>query len=182
MQIIALLLFFCVGPSLSRQSHDTLKHSLSSCNFLPPLPQAPYRKPMMCKNFIVITDGTNFDDVIALLYLLKVPEVNLLAIYITGNGWASAGASVRHMYNILHMMNDRFHKVPIFLGGYYALQEDLDAANTREFPNSLYRVPVPFGPSGILYSDSMYGFGQFLPESPRYYDMQLDPDTDNLLC
>lgn len=155
------------------------------CRFLPPLPHnvrhprsnhaappAPPTNPTT--DVIFFSDGTNFDDVLALLYLAKHPSVTLVAIYLQGNAWASPGASVRHFYNLLHLMSDRHLDVPVLLGSYHAL-----AHETEKPPRSAYRDVVPPGPGGILHCDTLFGLAHFLPQSPAAYDAARSPDTDD---
>ena len=95
------------------------------CPFVSPLSKRLSFRGPRAHNVIFFTDGTNFDDVITLIYLAKSPRTNVIAIYITQNGWASAAPSLRHMFNILHLMSNSFRTVPIFIGGYYALSLSL---------------------------------------------------------
>lgn len=147
-----------------------------------PLPEAdrPVKKDRAQKT-VFFTDGTNFDDIVTLLFLAKTQWLEPIAIYIGANAWAGAGPSLQIMYNILHMFSDRYRDVPIFLGSYAALQDEKDAKDSG-YPLTIvprYRAVVPWGPSGILHSDSAFGSLTFLPVSPNHFTPGLTPDSDD---
>ncbi|KAI0564865.1 Inosine-uridine preferring nucleoside hydrolase [Gracilaria domingensis] len=76
------------------------------------------------------------------------------------------------------MMGSRHASVPIFVGSYYALTDQMKADLDGTHLQMSYRSFIPFGPGGILYSDVVYGMGQFLPQGKNAYDIRNTPDTD----
>lgn len=153
-----------------------------SCNtWKSPLPEAQRRvDKSQAQKTVFFTDGTNFDDIVTLLFLAKSQLLDPIAIYVGANGWASTGPSLQIMHNILHMFSDRYRDVPIFLGSYAALQDEKDAKENGS-PETIvprYRAVVPWGPDGILHSDSAFGSLTFLPVSPNHYTPGYSPDTD----
>lgn len=154
--------------------------SAHDCTWLDPIRGAESPRSTLpdAYNLIFVTDGTNFDDVVTLFYLLKSPMVNLVAIYITPNAWASAAPSFRHMKNILFMMGDTLARIPIYIGSQYALIDELEASDGGLLPQYSYRWSIPTDFTGILGSDSLYGQAYFLPESPYHLDLYTDTITD----
>lgn len=169
--LVFVTLCFLLASALGQQA--------SPCQFVPPHPHRREGVNANPRNMVFFTDGTNFDDVIALLYIAKSPRVNLLAIYIQGNAWASPGSSIMHFYNLLHMMSDRFRDVPIYIGAHYALVDEIEAQEAGLLtPRVTYRDSIPFGNGGLLHSDTLHGMGHTVPRSPNYYDIRNTPDTD----
>lgn len=150
-----------------------------SCKWMQPLSGRQVRHDPDAKQVVFFTDGTNFDDVVTLYYLIKSPRVCLVAIYIQGNGWANNGPSIRNMYNIMHMMGDYLGRVPIVMGSYHALIDEMRAAETGGLPEYSYRKAVPAGPTGILGSDLMLGLANALPQSPKFFNPFKIADTDD---
>ncbi|KAL6324308.1 hypothetical protein AAG906_012554 [Vitis piasezkii] len=105
-------------------------------------------------------------DLIALLYLLKLPveQIDLKGILVSPNGWASA-ATIDIVYDVLHMMGR--DDIPVGLGDVFAIGQ-----KEQTFPLSgdcKYRKAIPLGGGGLLDSDTLYGFARDLPRSPRRY-------------
>lgn len=150
------------------------------CGWMGPLAESrfPRETEANAKNVIFVTDGTNFDDVVTLFYVLKSPRVNLVAVYISPNAWASAASSYRHIRNTLYMLGDTFANIPIYLGNHYALIDELDAEVTGGLPKYSYKWSVPTDLTGILGSDTYFGQAYFLPESPFHFDPYNDTVTD----
>lgn len=131
------------------------------------------------KHVVFFSDGTNFDDVVTLLYLTKETRGKLLAVYLQGNGWANIGPAVQNFYNLLHMMGDEFRNVPVLAGSYHALADEERAAAQGGNPEYSYRFSVPAGPSGLLDSDTMLGLAAQLPVGPNRYNPFVSPDEDS---
>eukprot|EP00261_Vitis_vinifera_P039691 XP_019080934.1 PREDICTED: uncharacterized protein LOC100245166 isoform X3 [Vitis vinifera] len=105
-------------------------------------------------------------DLIALLYLLKLPveQIDLKGILVSPNGWASA-ATIDIVYDVLHMMGR--DDIPVGLGDVFAIGQ-----KEQTFPlfgDCKYRKAIPLGGGGLLDSDTLYGFARDLPRSPRRY-------------
>lgn len=125
------------------------------------------------QNVIFFTDGSNFDDVVCLHLLLKSNRSKLAAIYIQGNGWANPGPTSRNFYNILHMHG--VHNVPILMGSYYAMADELSSTDPWTDPISVnYRTVIPPGRGGILFADTLLGIAHRLPQGPVVYDPLMD--------
>lgn len=167
-------------PKVRRQTSTFVRPSEDNCTWLSPLSgvRRDVRKTN-ARNVVFFTDGTNFDDVMTLFYILKTPFINIIAIYIQGNAWANAGASLSGMRNILYMMSDAGLSIPVILGSYVALSDELSVRGTPFLlPPMSYRFSVPQGPGGFLYADTMLGLAGTLPQSPLLYDPYTDADTD----
>lgn len=148
----------------------------NSCPWVPPVVnRASSGAPL---NTVLFTDGSDFPDAVCLIFLAKSPRVNLLAIYVQGNGFASPGSSIRNFFNILHLMGDQFRKVPIFLGSYNSLIDELSVAGMEEPIPKSYSIFVPSGKDGVLYTDTLFGTAQTLPQGPNFYDIRNTPDSD----
>lgn len=83
------------------------------------------------------------------------------------------------MFNILHMMGTENQKIPIFAGSYYALIDELDAEEAAAPTAINYRLPVPMGSSGVVYSDTLHGMAPYVPQGPNIYDIRTTPDEDS---
>lgn len=95
---VLLVLFLCIH----------VRDSAPTCEWLPPLSDAKRMRSGNASvvNVILFSDGTNFDDAVSILFLAKSKRVNLLAIYLQGNGWANPASSFRNIFNMLYMMGD----------------------------------------------------------------------------
>lgn len=83
------------------------------------------------------------------------------------------------MFNILHMMGKEYESIPIYAGSYYALIDELEA-EAAGIPTPInYRLPVPMGSSGVLYSDTLHGMAPYVPQGPNVYDIRTTPDEDS---
>lgn len=82
------------------------------------------------------------------------------------------------MFNLLHMMGSHNHDIPIVAGSYYALIDELEAQASGMPAALTYRLPVPMGASGVLFSDTLHGMAPFVPQSPVFYDIRSTPDDD----
>ncbi|CAA0807104.1 inosine-uridine preferring nucleoside hydrolase family protein [Striga hermonthica] len=105
-------------------------------------------------------------DILALIYLLKVPveELYLKAIIVTPTGWANA-ATINVIYDLLHIM--KRDDILVGLGDLYATNQTYPY-----FPSigrCKYRRAIPHGAGGFLDSDTLYGFAHCLIRSPRRY-------------
>ncbi|CAN8076670.1 unnamed protein product [Agarophyton chilense] len=76
------------------------------------------------------------------------------------------------------MMGSHYNSVPIFVGSYYALRDQIEADFDSNHMKMSYRNYIPFGPGGVLYSDVMFGMAHFLPQGKNVYDIRKTPDTD----
>lgn len=149
----------------------------NGCTWMPPLPMSSRRTQGVNlttarRNVVYFTDGTNFDDVVTLMYLVKQANLRLVAIYVAGNGWANVGPSIENIHNILHMVRDELSDTLIVGGSYFSLVDEMRAAARadEENPRYSYRWAALPGPSGIIDADTMLGLARDLPTSPVGYD------------
>lgn len=151
--------------------------SANTCGFINPVPFQSFRA-RNARNVILLTDGTNFDDAVAVNYIVKHTGAKLIGIYTQGNAWANPASSIRNFYNNLYLYN--ITNIPIWAGAYYALQDERDAVASG-MPAAVvgkYRSFVPLGSTGIAYADAMYGQAPFLPQGPNVYDLVNTNDED----
>eukprot|EP00611_Tribonema_gayanum_P023846 TRINITY_DN50_c0_g2_i2.p1 TRINITY_DN50_c0_g2~~TRINITY_DN50_c0_g2_i2.p1 ORF type:complete len:260 (-),score=67.51 TRINITY_DN50_c0_g2_i2:952-1731(-) len=151
----------------------------------PSVPTAEYAycKDAGAKDVTFFSDGSNFDDTIVLHLLMKSKNYNLRAIYTQGNGWANPASTSRNFYNIMYLYG--VTDVPIWSGSFFALEDEVTGEQQGRDPSaavSVYRAPVPLGPGGLLYTESMWGTAPFLPQGPNMYNplTSLDSDADSL--
>lgn len=114
---------------------------------------------------VLFADLTNFDDTISLFLLLKDPRIDILGIYIVGDGFGHPGATIQYVLNICDWLGRT--QVPVVLGSVYSV---LDAALPVGGPrDETWGAAVPKGSNGTLLMDSLYGLCNLLPQSPRHY-------------
>jgi inosine-uridine nucleoside N-ribohydrolase len=121
---------------------------------------------------IYFSDSTSFDDVAAMFLLCKAKNIDLKAVYITGNGFNEAGACARNVYNILDWLNHQGTEVVI--GSFYPLLEETTSFEIPTFVTaasltSTTQAAFSRNDGGIPYSTSMWGLSQLLPQSERHY-------------
>ena len=110
-------------------------------------------------------DLTNFDDVMALFLVLKDERIDLLAVYIVGDGFGDAGGTVQAVYNMLDWMGRT--NVPVVIGSAYS---SLDFNTPLSGPNDeTWGAAVPKASNGKFLMDSLWGLQNLLPQSPRHY-------------
>ncbi|XP_039127049.1 LOW QUALITY PROTEIN: uncharacterized protein LOC120263248 [Dioscorea cayenensis subsp. rotundata] len=109
---------------------------------------------------VVFDMDMSVGDLVALIYLLKVPveEINIKGILVNGNGWANA-ATIDIVYDVLHMMGR--DDIPVGLGSFTALG--------TPFLNCKYVNAIPHGSGGLIDSDTLFGLAHNLQQSPRRY-------------
>ncbi|CAN1768369.1 Nucleoside hydrolase 5 [Linum perenne] len=128
------------------------------------------------KRVLVDTD-VDTEDLLALLYLLKLNRSNIAveAVTISANSWSDAGHAVNQIYDILHMM-DR-DDVSIGVGGEGGVLDDgtflpnvggylpLIEQGMTTAGSCRYRQTIPVGQGGRLDIDSNFGIRRaFLPQ------------------
>jgi inosine-uridine nucleoside N-ribohydrolase len=114
---------------------------------------------------VLFADLTNFDDTFGLVLLLKDTRVDLKAIYIVGNAFSSAGATIQYVLNICDWMGRT--NVPVVIGSCYAtIDANAPAGGPRD---ETWQAAVPKGSNGLFLQDSLYGLQHLLPQSPRHY-------------
>ncbi|CAN1130512.1 Nucleoside hydrolase 3 [Linum perenne] len=128
------------------------------------------------KRVLVDTD-VDTEDLLALLYLLKLNRSNIAveAVTISANCWSDAGHAVNQIYDILHMM-DR-DDVSIGVGGEGGVLDDgtflpnvggylpLIEQGMTTAGSCRYRQTIPVGQGGRLDIDSNFGIRRaFLPQ------------------
>ncbi|KAM0948563.1 putative inosine/uridine-preferring nucleoside hydrolase domain, ribonucleoside hydrolase [Dioscorea sansibarensis] len=136
--------------------------------------QLPYQREILHKPSykhkvlgkpVVFDMDMSVGDLVALIYLLKVPveEINIKGILVNGNGWANA-ATVDIVYDVLHMMGR--DDIPVGLGSFTALGTPTHSCK--------YVKSIPHGSGGLIDSDTLFGLARNLPQSPRRYTVEDD--------
>lgn len=136
---------------------------------------------------ILFCDGANYDDVGALLFLLKL-GIEIDFIVITPNGWSNAAPSLQ----IFTYITRWFGKdIPIIIGSFYALK---DYDENKEIPDSFPQgkmfgrtIPDPF----LFELGTSYSYISWLPPAelgdiidyPNYMKriMKLTENLDNII-
>ncbi|KAL6493339.1 Nucleoside hydrolase 3 [Orobanche gracilis] len=143
---------------------------------------------------ILIDTDVDFNDVLALLYILKldISIFDLKAITINANSWTNAGHAVNEVYDLLYMMGRDDIAVGVGgeggildngtissnVGGYLPIidQGEGTAGYCR------YSQVIPLGPRGKLYLDTKYGFRKsFLPQGNRRYSPLHQPTAQQVM-
>ncbi|KAJ6430681.1 hypothetical protein OIU84_021967 [Salix udensis] len=147
---------------------------------------------------IVLDTDVDTDDLLALLYLLKLNrsefelEVTGLAVTVSTNSWSDAGHGVSQIYDILYMMGR--DDVAVGMGGEGGIAEDghifpdvggflplAEQGNTTA-GGCRYRQAIPVGLRGRLDFDSNYGLRRaFLPQGSRKYSPLEQPTAQQVL-
>ncbi|KAJ8766470.1 hypothetical protein K2173_022529 [Erythroxylum novogranatense] len=143
---------------------------------------------------ILLDTDVDTDDLLALLYLLKVDqsEFKLEAVTISANGWSDAGHAVNHIYDILYMMGR--DDVSVGVGGEGGILEDgtilpnvggylpIIEQGKSTAGYCRYRQAIPVGSRGRLDVDSNFGIRKaFLPRGSRKYSPLRQPTTQEVL-
>ncbi|CAN1768341.1 Nucleoside hydrolase 3 [Linum perenne] len=126
---------------------------------------------------VLLDTDIDTEDLIALLYLLKINRSNIAveAVTISANSWGDAGYAMNLVYDILHMM-DR-DDVSVGVGGEGGVLDDgtclpnvggylplIDQGMTTA-GSCRYRQSIPVGQGGRLDVDSNFGIRRaFLPQ------------------
>ncbi|KAL0730169.1 hypothetical protein Bca4012_026262 [Brassica carinata] len=152
-------LFFLVSTILGLLGHN-----------LPCVQSSPHR--------ILVDTDVDTDDIIALLYLLKLnkSEFELVGITLSANGWTNAGHGVNQVYDLLHMMGR--DDIAVGVGGEGGILDDgtilpdvggylpIIEQGMTTAGGCRYRQTIPKGRKGLLDMDSNYGFRKhFLPQT-----------------
>nr|VDD19826.1 unnamed protein product [Brassica oleracea] len=131
---------------------------------------------------ILVDTDVDTDDIIALLYLLKLnkSEFDLVGITLSANAWTNAGHGVNQVYDLLHMMGR--DDIAVGVGGEGVILDDgtilpdvggylpIIDQGMATAGGCRYRQTIPKGRKGLLDMDSNYGFRKhFLPQGNRRY-------------
>ncbi|KAK2411948.1 inosine-uridine preferring nucleoside hydrolase family protein [Trifolium repens] len=143
---------------------------------------------------IVVDTDVATDDLLALLYLLKLntSQFQFEAVTINANTWSSAGHAVNQIYDLLHMMGRDDIAVGVGgeggilpndtilpnVGGYLPI---IDQGMTTT-GGCRYRQAIPVGLGGRLDVDANYGIRKaFLPQGKRKYTPLEQPTAQQVL-
>ncbi|KAK7412611.1 hypothetical protein VNO78_04107 [Psophocarpus tetragonolobus] len=143
---------------------------------------------------ILLDTDVDSDDVLALLYLLKLnrSEFQLEGVTISANGFSNAGHAVNQIYDILYMMGRDDIAVGMGgeggilpngtilpnVGGYHAIIEQ----GMTTVGGCRYRQAIPKGTRGFLDTDTTYGIRKaFLPQGKRKYSPLRQPTAQQVL-
>ncbi|KAF8084183.1 hypothetical protein N665_0730s0026 [Sinapis alba] len=154
---------------------------------LPCVQSSPHR--------ILVDTDVDTDDIIALLYLLKLnkSEFDLVGITLSANAWTNAGHGVNQVYDLLHMMGR--DDISVGVGGEGGILDDgsilpdvggylpiIDQGVTTA-GGCRYRQTIPKGRKGLLDMDSNYGFRKhFLPQGNRRYTPLQQPTAQKVIA
>ncbi|KAL0876444.1 hypothetical protein Bca101_026149 [Brassica carinata] len=168
-------LFFLVSTILGLLGHN-----------LPCVQSSPHR--------ILVDTDVDTDDIIALLYLLKLnkSEFELVGITLSANGWTNAGHGVNQVYDLLHMMGR--DDIAVGVGGEGGILDDgtilpdvggylpIIEQGMTTAGGCRYRQTIPKGRKGLLDMDSNYGFRKhFLPQGNRRYTPLQQPTAQKII-
>ncbi|KAL6581839.1 hypothetical protein OROMI_005853 [Orobanche minor] len=143
---------------------------------------------------ILVDTDVDFDDVLALLYILKldISIFDLKAITINTNSWTNGGHAVNEVYDLLYMMGR--DDIAVGIGGEGGILEDgTISSNVGGYlpiidqgkgtaGNCRYSQAIPLGPRGKLYFDTKYGFRKsFLPQGNRAYSPLHQPTAQQVM-
>ncbi|KAJ0238591.1 Inosine/uridine-preferring nucleoside hydrolase domain-containing protein [Hirschfeldia incana] len=158
---------------------------------------------------ILVDTDVDTDDIIALLYLLKLKksEFDLVGITLSANAWTNAGHGVNQVYDLLQMMGRDDIAVGVGgeggilddgtilpdVGGYLPIIDQfffyLSVSNIQLVMGMTtaggcrYRHTVPKGRKGLLDMDSNYGFRKyFLPQGNRRYTPLEQPMAQKVIA
>ncbi|WJX96078.1 Nucleoside hydrolase 3 [Trifolium repens] len=143
---------------------------------------------------IVVDTDVDTDDLLALLYLLKLntSQFQLEGVTISANSWTNAGHAVNQIYDLLYMMGRDDIAVGVGgeggilpngtilpnVGGYLPIIEQ----GLTTVGNCRYRQAIPQGLGGRLDIDSNYGIRKaFLPQGKRKYTPLEQPTAQQVL-
>ncbi|XP_045831329.1 uncharacterized protein LOC123922676 [Trifolium pratense] len=141
---------------------------------------------------IVVDTDVATDDLLALLYLLKLNTSQFEAVTINANTWSSAGHAVNQIYDLLYMMGRDDIAVGVGgeggilpngtilpnVGGYLPI---IDQGMTTT-GGCRYRQAIPVGLGGRLDVDANYGIRKdFLPQGKRKYTPLEQPTAQEVL-
>jgi len=137
-----------------------------------------YRKNPTATNVVLFTDGTNFDQFLSMLMLIKSQNSKLLATYVVGNSWAHPGAAVNMLYDAFHMFGD--DSTPVYAGSHYSLFAEQNNTLLGHNPQrDLFAHAVTAGYGGLVFYDTLMGLADQLPSGPRHFNpMNRDPVED----
>lgn len=130
---------------------------------------------------LIFSDGTNFDDTIALILLLKSPHIDIKGVWVNGNDWANGGPAVNIFYNIIDWLGRK--DIPVVVSSFYA-----DKDRTQNIPpggfvpqGQMFRRTIPINDGGLIFTDTLWGLATFLPSSQRHYVAKdtKTPDTQD---
>ncbi|CAJ2634442.1 unnamed protein product [Trifolium pratense] len=143
---------------------------------------------------IVVDTDVDTDDLLALLYLLKLntSQFRLEGVTISANSWTNAGHAVNQIYDLLYMMGRDDIAVGVGgeggifpnstilpnVGGYLPIIEQ----GLTTVGNCRYRQAIPQGLGGRLDIDTNYGIRKaFLPQGKRKYTPLEQPTAQQVL-
>lgn len=93
---------------------------------------------------VIIDTDMDFDDYMALAYLLQHPQIEVLAISVTGCGAAHLSKGVENLANFLTLYSDETQKLPILKGANAPLRySNVFPANVRQGADSHYQATFP---------------------------------------
>ena len=103
------------------------------------------RKKMMKKINVIIDTDVDFDDYMAMIYLLKHPDVNVLGIMVTGVGAVHLSHGLKNVNDMLMLFNDEaIQNIPV-IGGTNAplLYSNTFPYVARQAADQHYDAPFP---------------------------------------
>jgi len=93
---------------------------------------------------VIIDTDMDFDDYMAIAYLLQHPQIEVLAISVTGCGAAHLSKGVENLANFLTLYSDETQKLPILKGANAPLRySNVFPANVRQGADSHYQASFP---------------------------------------
>ncbi|AXR00116.1 nucleoside hydrolase [Pseudoalteromonas piscicida] len=93
---------------------------------------------------VIIDTDMDFDDYMALAYLLQHPQIEVLAISVTGCGAAHLSKGVENLANFLTLYSDETQKLPILKGANAPLRySNVFPATVRQGADSHYQATFP---------------------------------------
>ncbi|WP_197696999.1 nucleoside hydrolase [Pseudoalteromonas piscicida] len=93
---------------------------------------------------VIIDTDMDFDDYMALTYLLQHPQIEVLAISVTGCGAAHLSKGVENLANFLTLYSDETQKLPILKGANAPLRySNVFPATVRQGADSHYQATFP---------------------------------------
>lgn len=116
------------------------------------------------------TDANN-DDLMALTFLLKHPDIDVRAVSVVGTGWSDLGAGMTNIYGLLSLMGR--NDIPVAAGAAYASYE----VSSGEY-GCTYAKVVP--KTSLAMSDVALGTARWFPKPPlgRQYDPESPAAVD----
>ncbi|KAL6581838.1 hypothetical protein OROMI_005852 [Orobanche minor] len=143
---------------------------------------------------ILVDTDVDVDDILALVYILKLDRTNfdLQAITINTNSWTNAGHAVNEIYDLLYMMGR--DDIAVGVGGEGGILEDgtinsdvggyLPIIEQSKGTSGYcrYSQVIPLGSGGKLNIDTKYGFRKsILPQGNRTYSPMRQPTTQQVM-